>query len=44
MKAYNVTVVVRLQADDEDHALIQALEIIADGQFTPDVTEVVLTT
>ena len=37
MRTYTVTVVVNVTADDEDHALEQALEQIADGQFTPEV-------
>lgn len=37
MRKYEVMVRVPVQADDEDHAIEQALEMIADGQFTPYV-------
>lgn len=40
MKHYQVTVVIRVQADDDDHALEQALEQMVDGQFTPEVKEI----
>lgn len=35
MKYYTVMVRVPVMADDEDHAYEQALDMIADGQFTP---------
>lgn len=39
MKKYTVTVTINVLADDEDHAIEQALEQMQDGQFTPEVKE-----
>jgi hypothetical protein len=39
MKNYKMTVVVTVQAEDEDHAYEQALEQLTDGQFTPELKE-----
>lgn len=45
MKTYKITITVNVQGDDEDHAYEQALEQIleqiSDGQFTPEITEVI---
>jgi len=40
MNKYIITVTVNLLADDEEHAIEQALDQIAGGQFTPEVKEV----
>lgn len=40
MKNYLVTTTIKVQADDEDHAIEQALELITDGQFYLDAQEV----
>lgn len=37
MDKYTVSVSVYVYADNEDHAIEQALEQIADGQFMPEV-------
>jgi hypothetical protein len=44
MKPYTITVTIQVQADDEDHALDQALDQIVDGQFTPNVQQMPLQT
>lgn len=39
MTHYKVTITINVQADDEDHAYEQALELLSDGQFTPEIEE-----
>lgn len=40
MNLYEITIKLKVQADDEDHAYEQALDQITDGQFTPDIAEI----
>ena len=40
MKTYQITITINTQGDDEDHAYEQALEQLADGQFTPEIKEI----
>lgn len=42
MKQFIVTTTIQVHADDEDHAIEQALELMADGQFTPEVKEITI--
>lgn len=39
MKQFMVTTTIEVYADDKDHALEQALELMIDGQFIPEVQE-----